>query len=86
MLPLTADTITNEQIRELMRHVAKTPGIGVSDRVFRDCTIALRARRETLTSIPATIAHTYPTTAQRRSARARCAEIFTKILNARNAL
>jgi small-conductance mechanosensitive channel len=70
---LTAHTITDAQIRDLARGA-------LTAAQHKDCTIALRARREMLTSITSTLSHTYPTTRQRLAARARCAAI----LNARS--
>lgn len=41
-----------------------------------DCTLALNARREMLTSIAGRLAMHYPTTKERRAARARCAALI----------
>lgn len=73
MKKLTADTITDAQIRELAR-------TALTASQHKDCTLALRARREMLTLIGRRLERTYPTTRQRKAARARCAEI----LNARS--
>lgn len=69
---ITADTITDDQIRALAR-------TALTASQHRDCEIALRARREMLTTIAGQLARYYPTTKERRAARARCAAI----LNAR---
>lgn len=59
---VTAATITDEQIRELMDHAGKTPNIGASNLVFAICETALE---------PVSIG-----SERREKARARCAEIL----------
>jgi hypothetical protein len=69
---ITADNITDEQIREHARGA-------LTAAQHKDCTLALGARREMLTLVGRRLERTYPTTKQRKAARARIAAI----LNAR---
>ena len=74
---ITADTITNEQIRELAR-----TALTASD--HKACRLALLSAREALTSwVGKCLARTYPTRKERRAARARCAQIVNARKNAR---
>jgi hypothetical protein len=61
---ITADNITDEEIKRLMRHASKTAGVGASDRVFSDCNTALSAPVGSL---------------RRVQARARCAEFLNAL-------
>lgn len=68
MIIATADTITDEQIRRL-----KMTALTAQSHI--DCDVALRARREMLTSSAGRLAAWYPTTKDRRAARARLAAV-----------
>ncbi len=72
MRPVTADTITDEQIYELAR-------TALTAKQHIDCTVALNARREMLTTIAGKLAAYYPTTKERRRARARCADAYSAL-------
>lgn len=63
---LTAHTVTDGQIRELAR-------TALTASQHKDCELAVGARREMLTTIAGKLAMRYPTTKERRAARARCA-------------
>ena len=65
---ITADSITDAEIRALMTHASKTAGIGASDRVFDDCAVALAAPLGSL---------------RRVQARARCAEFLNALETSR---
>lgn len=68
---LTADTITDGQIRDLARNA-------LTASQHKDCAVALRARREMLTVVAGKLSVLYPTTADRRKACARCAELINE--------
>jgi len=61
---ITADNITDEEIKRVMRHASKFAGIGASDRLFHDCNVALSAPIGSL---------------RRVEARARCAECLNNL-------
>lgn len=66
--PLTADTITDGQIRELARGA-------LTAAQHKDCSVALSGRRR-LVLVGRTLELRRPTARERRAARARCAELI----------
>lgn len=67
----TGDTITDEQIRALAR-------TALTAAQHRDCSVALRASRETLVFTDHALTSWYPTMRDRRAARARCAALLNE--------
>ena len=70
---LTAHTVTDAQIRGLAR-------TALTASQHKDCELAVSARREMLTTIAGKLAMHYPTTKERRAARARCAALIASRL------